>query len=99
MLKKSIKEFKKINKDLLLFQELIYMSEHQQKDIIWIYYDESLEEHCEIHKMIKAIFWSYYFSHMQEKVTRYMSKCDLCHKIKSSRHKSYEEMRQTLTSD
>ena len=34
VLKKSTKEFKKINKDLLLFQELIYVSEHQQKDII-----------------------------------------------------------------
>ena len=34
VLKKSIKEFEKINKDLLLFQELIYMLEHQQKDII-----------------------------------------------------------------
>ena len=28
-----------------------------------------------------------------------MSKCDLCHKIKSLRHRSYEEMRQILTSD
>ena len=29
VLKKPTKEFKKINKDLLLFQELIYMLEHQ----------------------------------------------------------------------
>ena len=99
MLKKSIKEFKKINKDLLLFQELIYMSEHQQKDIIWMYHDEPLEEHCEIHKTIKAISQSYYFSHMWEKVKKYVNKCDLCHKIKSSRYKSYEEIRQILTSD
>ena len=28
VLKKSIKEFKKINKDLLLFQELVYVLEH-----------------------------------------------------------------------
>ena len=28
-----------------------------------------------------------------------MNKCDLYHKIKSSRHKSYEEMRQILTSN
>ena len=99
MLKKPIKEFEKINKDLLLFQELIYMSEHQQKDIIWIYYNKSLREHCKIYKMIKAIFRLYYFLHMQEKVKKYVNKCNLCHKIKSSRHRSYEEMRQTLTSD
>ena len=93
MLKKSIKEFEKINKDLLLFQELIYMSEYQQKDIIWIYHDKSLKEHCEIHKIIKVIFRLYYFSHMQEKVKKYVNKCNLCYKIKSSRHKSYEEIR------
>ena len=99
VLKKSTEEFKKINKDLLLFQELIYVSEHQQKDIIQIYHNKLLEEHCEIHKTIEAIFWSYYFSHMQEKIKKYMNKCDLCHKIKSSRHKSYREIRQTLTSN
>ena len=36
---------------------------------------------------------------MQEKVMKYMSKYDLCHKIKSLRHRSYREIRQTLTSD
>ena len=56
VLKKLTEEFKKINKDLLLFQELIYVPEHQQKDIIQIYHNESLEEHCEIYKTIKAIF-------------------------------------------
>ena len=99
MLKKFIKRFEKINKDLLLFQRLIYVSEHQQKDIIQIYYNKSLKEHHEIHKTIETIFRLYYFSHMQKKVKEYMSKCDLCHKIKSSRHRPYEEMKQTLTSD
>ena len=28
-----------------------------------------------------------------------MNKCNLCHKIKSARHKSYREMRTALTSD
>ena len=36
---------------------------------------------------------------MQKKVQDYMNKCNLCHKIKSLRHKSYEEMRTVLTSD
>ena len=99
MLKKSTKEFEKINKNLLLFQELIYVSKHQQKDIIWIYHNKLLEEHCKIHKIIKAISQSYYFSHMWEKIKKYINKCDLCHKIKLLRYKSYKEIRQTLTSD
>ena len=61
-----------------------------------IHYNNSLEEHHKTHKMIKAIFWLYYFSHMQRKVVNYVSKCDLCHKIKLSRHKSYKEIRIAL---
>ena len=49
--------------------------------------------------MIKVISQSYYFSHMQKKVQNYMNKYDLCHKIKSSRHKSYREMRTASTLD
>ena len=32
------------------------MSKYQQKDIIQIYYNEVLEEHHEMHKMIETIF-------------------------------------------
>ena len=48
--------------------------------------------------MIKAISQSYYFLHIQKKVENYVNKCDICHKIKLSRHKPYEEIRTTLTS-
>ena len=49
--------------------------------------------------MIEAIFWSYCFSHIRKKIQDYVNKCDLCHKIKFSRHESYKEIRTTLTSD
>ena len=62
-----------------------------------MYHNKLLEDHWETHKMIETIFWSYYFSHMRKKVQNYVNKCDLCHKIKSARHKSYEEMRTALT--
>ena len=88
-----------MNNRLILFKELVYVSEPQQKDIIRMFYNEPLREHWGVHKMIKAIFWLYYFSHMQKKVQSYMNKCDLCHKIKSSRHNSYKEMRTALTSN
>ena len=63
-----------------------------------MYYDELLRGHWEIHKTIEAMFWLYHFSHMRKKVQSYVDKCDLCHKIKSARHRSYEEMRTALTS-
>ena len=62
-----------------------------------MYHDKSLRDHWGVHKTIKAIFWLYYFSHMRKKVQGYINKCDLCHRIKSVRHKSYGEMRTVLT--
>ena len=34
---------------------------------------------------------------MRKKVQDYVNKCDLCHKIKSIRHKSYREIKTALT--
>ena len=61
-----------------------------------MYYNDSLEEYYEMHKMIEVIFWSYYFLYIWRKVVNYISKCDLYYKIKSSRHKSYREMETAL---
>ena len=61
-----------------------------------IYYDNFLKEHYKTHKMIKVISQSYYFLYMWRKVVNYVSKYNLCHKIKSSRHKSYEKMKTAL---
>ena len=97
VLKQSTEEFKKTSDNLILFKELVYVPEHQQKDIIWMYHDEPLRGHWGTHKMIKAIFWSYYFLHMRKKVQGYVNKCDLCHKIKPARYRSYREMRTALT--
>ena len=99
MLAQLMKEFKRTSDDLILFKKLVYVLKHQQKDIIQMYHNESLRDHQETHKMIKTIFWSYYFPHMRKKVQSYVNKCDLCHKIKSVRHRSYEEMRTASVSD
>ena len=64
-----------------------------------MYHNKLLREYHEVHKIIEAIFWSYYFSHMRKKVQDYVNKYDLCHKIKSARHRSYKEIRVVLTSD
>ena len=47
--------------------------------------------------MIEAISQSYYFSHMRKKVQGYVDKCNLCHKIKPTRHRPYGEMRTVPT--
>ena len=97
VLAKLTEDFEKINNRLILFKELVYVLKHQQNNIIRIYHDDSLREHWGVHKIIKAISWSYYFSHMWKKVQDYVNKCNLCHKIKLSRHKSYEKIRTVST--
>ena len=99
MLKELIVSFKKIFSELILFKELMYVAEYQQKEIIWIYHNNSLKEHYRIYKIIKTISQLYYFLHMQRKVINYMSKYNLCHKIKLARHKLYREIRISLVSN
>ena len=64
-----------------------------------MYHDDLLSGHWGVHKIIEVISQLYYFLHMQKKVQSYVNKCDLCHKIKSSRCKSYKEMRTASISD
>ena len=55
MLTQLTEEFMKTDNKLILFKELVYVSEHQQNDIIRIYHDDLLSRHKEIHKIIEAI--------------------------------------------
>ena len=64
MFKKSTEDFKKISIRLLLFQDLVYISEYQQNNTIRIYYNKSLKDYYKVYKTIKAISQLYYFSHM-----------------------------------
>ena len=99
MLKQLTEEFRRICNRLILFKELVYVSEHLQKNTIWMYHNESLGEFWGVHKIIEVISQSYYFSHMWKKVQNYVNKYDMCHKIKSLRYKSYEEIRTASISD
>ena len=64
-----------------------------------MYYNNSLEEHYKVHKIIEVISQLYYFLYMQRKIVNYVNKCNLCHKIKILRHKSYREMKIALVLD
>ena len=55
VLKQSMKRFKETSDELILFKELVYVPEHQQKNTIWMYHNKSLRGHWEVHKMIEAI--------------------------------------------
>ena len=45
VLKQLTEEFKKTSDNLILFKELVYVSKHQQKNIIQMYHNKSLRGH------------------------------------------------------
>ena len=45
VLKQSTEDFERTNNRLILFKELVYVSEHQQKNIIQMYHDKSLRDY------------------------------------------------------
>ena len=45
VLKQPTEGFNRTSDNLILFKRLVYVSEHQQKDIIQMYHDESLGGH------------------------------------------------------
>ena len=55
MLEQSTEEFERMSDSLILFKELVYVPEHQQKNTIQMYHDELLRGHHREHKMIKVI--------------------------------------------
>ena len=55
VLEQSTEGFKETSDKLILFKRLVYVSEHQWKDIIWMYHDKLLEDHWGTHKTIEAI--------------------------------------------
>ena len=69
-------------KELLLFQELIYVSSAMRKKVIEQHHDNALAGHFGIDKMVELISRNYYFSQMRQKVEKHIRQCEQCQKSK-----------------
>ena len=84
------KEYNKDENELLLFEELLYMSKNLRKKIIQSHHEESLQDHTNAAKTLEKIQRNYYFSNMRKQIEELTKECDLCQKNKYERYKSYE---------
>ena len=89
-LKISNKKYNKNENELLLFEELLYVSKNFRKEIIQNHHDESLQNHTNATKILEKIQRNYYFSNMRKQIKELIKECDLCQRNKYERHKSYE---------
>ena len=80
--------FKK-EKDLLLFQGLVYVPVSLQQKLIEESHFNKTHSHQGIDKMIERLTRTYYFSHMRKKVKEIVRKCDICRRSKADQHKLY----------
>ncbi len=88
-----------ITNEILIFQDLIYVSTRCKQEIINNYYESMIHEHQESNKIIERISRIYYFFKMKKQVEDIIRKYDVCIWMKHSWHRSYELLKSLSTSD
>ena len=89
-LKISKKRYNQNENELLLFEELLYVSKNFRREIIQNHHEKSLQNHTSAAKTLEKIQRNYYFSSMRKQIKKLIKKYDLCQRNKYERHKSYE---------
>ena len=89
----------KIQDEILIFQNLIYILTRCRQVMINIYHNSKIHEHQDFNKIIERIFKTYYFSKIRKQVENTIRKCDVYVKVKHSRHRSYELLKSFSTLD
>ena len=67
-LKISNKEYNKNENELLLFEELFYVSKNLRKEVIQSHHKESLQNHTDAAKSLEKVQRNYYFSNMRKQI-------------------------------
>ena len=88
-----------IQEEILLFQDLIYVSTRCKQEIVNIYHKSRIHKHQKFDKIIEKIFRIYYFSKLRKQIKNIIRKCDVCAQAKHSRNKSYELLKSFSTLD
>ncbi len=88
-----------ITNEILIFQDLIYVSTRCRQEMIDDYHESMIHEHQDSNKIIERISRIYYFLKMRKQVEDIIRKCNVCIQTKHSQHKSYELLKSLSTSD
>ena len=80
--------------DLLHLSEQLYISDDAalRLHILQAFHDSWTAEHLRWDKTLTFLCQWFYWSDMMSFITQYVKSCDLCKRIKSVRHRLYEEL-------
>ena len=86
--------------DLLRYQNKLFMSDEKfvRVELLKRHHDDELIEHYDVVKTTKFFSRKYYWTDMTKYVKRYVYICDICQRIKTSRHHSYDVMQSLFRS-
>ena len=83
----NFEKFVKHNKRLYVLDDEIVREKIVNKN-----YDDSLIEHFDVEKILKLIQRKYFWLDCVKQTITYVQIYDVCQRIKTSRHKSYNEL-------
>ena len=93
-LRKRFQKYFIDNKNLVRCNECLYILDDAavKKKLIKKYHDNSLSRHFEIQKILNLIQRKYFWLVWAKQMKTYIQTCNVCQRIKISRHKFYEKL-------
>ena len=93
-LRKRFQKWTINDENLVKRNECLYVFDNAvvKEKLIKKHYDDSLSEHFETQKTLNLIQKKYFWPVCAKQMKTYVQTCNVCQRIKVSRHKSYEEL-------
>ena len=89
----------KINNNMILYNNLIYIPETVRVEILNRYHDKPAAGHLGIKRTEELITRNFWWPKLHEDVQSYVKSCELCARSKISRHKQYDYLRPLTVPD
>jgi len=82
------------SRGLLRYNGLLYVPEEEslRAELVKRHHDDILAGHFEVEKTTELIERKYYWKGISQSIKDYVSICDICQRVKTPRHRPYEEM-------
>ena len=74
---------------VLWYEHRLWVPQPIREKVITLHHDDKTAGHYGADKTIEVLTRNYYWPKMRETVRDYISQCDVCNKVKPSRHKPY----------
>ncbi len=80
--------------ELLQYEKRLYIPPEVsvQTELLKRHYDDELTRHFSIEQTLELVSCKYYWSKLAKDVKKYVFSCNICQRVKVSRHHSYDKM-------